>query len=852
MTLSLSKSGILNCDNCNEAACELRAFLGSYSIDWAYELAAQSRPHRLEAHLRQAGATGENIAEKLFERGIIRREEGCLAAVGSALHDLGHVIPQLHDGLTAEVIAVESRHTHRLEFWLRLKGQLKLASTIRHSAPLVVLDAFQGKLSIAQLIVALADTTTTSDGQPTSIQRRFQEVDARHKHLVGWQPDLQERYMELLEVFEKWVDDARSRFGDTVEPGSRQKTLVFVERCDGRYTPPVGAFKESNTVFHLCTTSVAGTWNATSISGGYLRSTDRPEVAPFTAHHLPVLDLSACTELIAGQHYAAGMVVTSWLSLLESQQLPECLCRVLLIRGLRLGRAHQTYIERLKRARSLGLIDQIVVVGPALRDWLERNGVGSRLIPNGCEAAHFSPVGRLRQRQVLFVGAPIREKGIRLLLGAASSLERLGVRLVVAGTPEIYGTSVEAGAGLNGISSNVSWRGYVSHGDLPALYEESLATVIPTDPEKLFEGFSKVALESLRMGTPLFASRCGNLPHWIDEGSTGWLIEPYDSAVLVNLIRSNLAALERGAFSAACRDKSAGYTWESTAWQLDRLYDELQLVRHRAEVSSKPPPERLLDLVGRLYPNLLPRSHPPLPERSQSHRGTILALEPHPDDIAFGCCLELLEYWAAGFEITVISAFSGASVSMFRYSDKLPVSASDLRTIRESENRLALTAYLPFRLQQLGLPTAAGRGYARAFAKPLVTDAARLTVQDAVRSLGEDPVMLFAPAGFGGHADHLLLREIGLSAFNTKTILYEEAPYVREDSETAEALTQQGWIRKTGGRSGSSFDIKVAVVSHYLSQLPVRSKAELVRYIEGWTPQNPTYLEAFWTLPNPS
>jgi LmbE family N-acetylglucosaminyl deacetylase len=210
----------------------------------------------------------------------------------------------------------------------------------------------------------------------------------------------------------------------------------------------------------------------------------------------------------------------------------------------------------------------------------------------------------------------------------------------------------------------------------------------------------------------------------------------------------------------------------------------------------------------------------------------------------------LLDYWAAGFEITVISAFSGASVSTFRYADKLPVSASELRTIRESENTQALTAYLPFRVQQLGLPTAGGRGYARAFAEPLATDAARLTVQNAVRSLDEDPVMLFAPAGFGGHADHLLLREIGLNAFSARTVLYEEAPYVREDCETAGALAQQGWVRRARRRSESSFDIKVAVVSHYLSQLPVRSRAELVRYIEGWDPHNPTHLEAFWRLPD--
>ena len=82
--------------------------------------------------------------------------------------------------------------------------------------------------------------------------------------------------------------------------------------------------------------------------------------------------------------------------------------------------------------------------------------------------------------------------------------------------------------------------GYVSAGDLPALYSGALAFAFPS----LYEGFGMPALEAMACGTPVVASNVSSLPEVV--GDAGLLVDPTDEDALAG-------ALERIAGDPALR-----------------------------------------------------------------------------------------------------------------------------------------------------------------------------------------------------------------------------------------------------------------------------------------------------------
>ncbi|MCC6694356.1 MAG: glycosyltransferase [Candidatus Hydrogenedentes bacterium] len=762
-----------------------------------------------------------------------------MAVAGATIHDLGHLIgPKDHGSDGQMAAAIESRHTHRLELWLRLVGQPDLAGVIRHSAPMFVADARSGRLSLAQVLVAWADARTNPDGTHVPLDKRAQDVVSRKASVPGWRPDLQKDQEVLLNMFDAWIGDARSRFADTIEPPVRRKHFVFVERCDGKYTGPVGDVRDSNSIYHLCRTTVAATWNASVVCSTGDAPTSAVTIVPSHA------DAAECARIAADHAPRDGLVVSSWLSLFMSGVLPRRLRRVLLLRGLRCHRVAETYFAGLRNALQGGDLDRVVVVGQALHALLAAHDVPSQIIPGGIDVRYFVPCGRAKRRQVLFVGAPIRGKGIGMLIQAAEALRRLQVEVVIAGDPRIYERDASDSRVAN--APNVRFLGFVPNAQLPRIYEESLATVIPTDPAAFFEGFSKVAVESLSMGTPLIVSNCGNLPNWVRQGLTGWLLEPYEPEAIVNTVRENLDALVAAEFASDCVAMAEPYSWERSAWELDRLYDELLVEKGSMEaINALSPYERMLNVVQEHSPSLLQIPKPPIEDRrSRRSRGLVLAIEPHPDDVAYSCSLELLELWYEGFDIMVVSAFSGADLTTFRYAAHLVLSPQEYQIVREEENERALCRYLPFSLRQLSLPSARGRGYESAFSAPRDDDLGHQVLRAALADYEHIAKRVYAPAGFGGHADHLLAREIACDTFSEGIVLYEEPPYVKDDPDHVDQLRAQEWRRRPVREP--DLDRKIAVVSHYLSQLPVRSLSELSTYVGNWLHGDPPALEAFW------
>lgn len=205
--------------------------------------------------------------------------------------------------------------------------------------------------------------------------------------------------------------------------------------------------------------------------------------------------------------------------------------------------------HELVRAHELGLPTELLQ--------LVRNGIREAQavpVPERCGDDPWPP-GLLR---VLFVGRLDRQKGVDILYSAMAHLQGRAHAVVV-------GASV-AGAerGACEAPANVTRVGWRARGEIETLYASADVLVAPSR----WEGMPLVALEAMRAGLPVVASRVGGLPEVIEDGRTGLVIEPENPGVLVEVLSRLDRPMLRG-MGACARERFV------QLFQVSRVVDEL-------------------------------------------------------------------------------------------------------------------------------------------------------------------------------------------------------------------------------------------------------------------------------------
>jgi glycosyltransferase involved in cell wall biosynthesis len=152
---------------------------------------------------------------------------------------------------------------------------------------------------------------------------------------------------------------------------------------------------------------------------------------------------------------------------------------------------------------------------------------------------------------VLYVGRLSREKGVLELVEACE-----GLPLVVVGDGPLRKHVPGA-------------RGFVAPAELASHYRAAAVVAAPSRRE----GYGVVAREAMAWGRPVVASAVGGLTDAVEDGVTGLLVPPGDTAALRGALRRLLGDAElRERLGAAAREKAPSY--EAAAEALVVVYDE--------------------------------------------------------------------------------------------------------------------------------------------------------------------------------------------------------------------------------------------------------------------------------------
>ena len=214
---------------------------------------------------------------------------------------------------------------------------------------------------------------------------------------------------------------------------------------------------------------------------------------------------------------------------------------------------------------------------------------------------------------------------------------------------------------------------------------------------------------------------------------------------------------------------------------------------------------------------------------------TVLFLSPHLDDVAFSCGGTVAAL-AAGRRCVVATVFTRgvpdpAGFALDCQTSKGIDPSVDYMALRRDEDRRAC-AVLGARPRHLDLPEAPHRGYDDAAAlfagvrdddrvdgEPTVFVVARV-VGRLLDELGPD--LLFAPAGYGRHADHRLVLDAVLGVLADRSdppplFLYRDAPYVIREPHAAPAFAGATAVERTD--VAATLPAKLDACACYGSQL---------------------------------
>ena len=210
-----------------------------------------------------------------------------------------------------------------------------------------------------------------------------------------------------------------------------------------------------------------------------------------------------------------------------------------------------------------------------------------RVIRNGIDTTEYRPDPNtdvlerygidLTRPYVIFVGRITRQKGVPVLLRAASGLIPEAQLVLLAGAADTQEQLVEVTElvdGLRATRSGVFWiPEMLPKHDVIQLLTHATVFAIPS----IYEPLGIVNLEAMACGTAVVGSRTGGIPEVVADGETGLLVPAGEPEPLAAALNTLLSDPDRAAAMGQAGRKRAvaEFGWPAIAAQTADLYAEL-------------------------------------------------------------------------------------------------------------------------------------------------------------------------------------------------------------------------------------------------------------------------------------
>lgn len=196
-------------------------------------------------------------------------------------------------------------------------------------------------------------------------------------------------------------------------------------------------------------------------------------------------------------------------------------------------------------------------ISPHKIDVVVEGGEHIRREPAGSDA--LSRFGLSGRPYLLAVSSMAAHKNFRLVLEALSMMAEPPFDVVIAGgaNAKVFGDAGKVD------DERIHWLGYVSDGELAALYQQAWAFVFPS----IYEGFGIPPLEAMQWGCPVVAARAASIPEVC--GDAALYFDPRNAGELVAALQ-RLAADDRlrQHLSDEGRKRAALFSWPQAARQV--------------------------------------------------------------------------------------------------------------------------------------------------------------------------------------------------------------------------------------------------------------------------------------------
>ncbi len=188
------------------------------------------------------------------------------------------------------------------------------------------------------------------------------------------------------------------------------------------------------------------------------------------------------------------------------------------------------------------------------------------------KSEHRAKLALPTEKIVMYVGRFVREKGIHVLLNAASSVlsEEPNTKFLIVGGG--HREKFEKFVRWAGLQDKVLFTGFMANRSLHMLYRVADVAVFPS----LYEPFGIVALEGMAAGAPVVASDAGGLREVVLHDKTGTLSFANDPGSLawaiLKVIRDPVRAQQ---LTIAAKDRlKQVFDWSKLADQTIKVYEK--------------------------------------------------------------------------------------------------------------------------------------------------------------------------------------------------------------------------------------------------------------------------------------